>query len=128
MSSVASPPRPHAPRHRHRRRAMHGDLGARIKRASCCAALAVLTTIVCVVLSTTCTTHGCTRRHGELADGGKGKGKGKGKRESEKTPRSAPAQGRKIRAAVSTYATLQRAGVILEERTGAQVCHRGLEP
>ena len=107
---------------------MHGDLGARIKRASCCAALAVLTTIVCVVLSTTCTTHGCTRRHGELADGGKGKGKGKGKRESEKTPRSAPAQGRKIRAAVSTYATLQRAGVILEERTGAQVCHRGLEP
>lgn len=41
------------------------------KRMLCCSAVAVLTTIGCVALSTTCTTHGCTHR--ELLDSGTGK-------------------------------------------------------
>ena len=66
MSSVASPPRPHAPRHRHRRRAMHGGPWACSKRALCCSAFAVLTMAGCAALSTTCTTRGCARQHGKL--------------------------------------------------------------
>ena len=98
---------------------MHGGPWACSKRMLCCSAFAVLTMIGSVALSTTCTTRGCTRQHRELRDSGKGKGKGK--RDSDKTPRSPLAQGRKSRAAVSTYATLQRAGVVLEEKLGAQV-------
>ena len=53
---------------------MHGGPWACSKRMLCCSAFAVLTTIGCEALSTTCTTHGCTRQHGELRDSGKGKG------------------------------------------------------
>ena len=53
---------------------MHGGPWACSKRMLCCSAFAVLTTIGCVALSTTCTTRGCTRQHGELRDSGKGKG------------------------------------------------------
>ena len=57
---------------------MHGSPWACSKRMLCCSAFAVLTTIVvCVVPSTTCTTHGCTRQHGELPPSGKGTGRGK---------------------------------------------------
>ena len=50
---------------------MHGGSWACSKRVLCCSAFAVLTTIGCVALSTTCTTHGCARRHGELRDSSK---------------------------------------------------------
>ena len=63
---------PKAPRRG--RRAMHGGPWACSKRMLCCSAFAVLTTIGCVALSTTCTTRGCSRQHGELRDSGKGKG------------------------------------------------------
>ena len=98
---------------------MHDGQWACSKRALCCSAFVVLIVAGSATLSTTCTTRGCTRQNGELRDSGKGKGKGK--RDSDKTPRSPIAQGRKSRAALSTYATLQRAGVVLEEKLGAQV-------
>ena len=53
---------------------MRGGPWACSKRMLCCSAFAVLTTTGCEALSTTCTTHGCTRQHGELRDSGKGKG------------------------------------------------------
>ena len=45
---------------------------------------------------------------------GKAKSKRKGKRDRDKAPRFG--QARASRAAVSTYTTLQRAGVLLEEK------------
>ena len=71
---------------------MHGDgPWACSKRVLCCSAVAMLTTIGCVTLSTMCTTHGCTRQHGELLDSGKGKGTARSL--GEPRPRSAQKPG-----------------------------------